>query len=42
MSLSEQSKEGHMIEKEKVVLKHQLKHQLKVKLEVHQLMIGNL
>ena len=42
MSLSEQGKEGHMIEKEKVVLKHQLKHQLEVELEVHPLMIGNL
>ena len=42
MSLSEQGKEGHMKEKEKVVLKHQLNHQLEVELEVHQLMIGNL
>ena len=33
---------SHGIEKERVVLKHQLKHQLEVKLEVHPLMIGNL
>ena len=42
MSLSEQDKEGHMKEKEKVVLKHQLKHQLEVKLEVHPLLIENI
>ena len=42
MSISKQDKEGHVKEKEKVVFKHQLKHQLEVKLEVHQLMIGNL
>ena len=42
MSLSKQDKEGHMIEKERVVLKHQLKHQLEVELEVHLLIIGNL
>ena len=42
MSLSEQGKEGHMIEKERVVLQHQLKHQLEVELEVHPLMVENL
>ena len=42
MNLSKQGKEGHMKEKEKVVLKHQLKHQPEVELEIHPLMIGNL
>ena len=42
MSLSEKGKEGHMIKKERVVLKHQLKQQLEVELEVHPLMIGKL
>ena len=37
-----QGQGGHVKEKEKVVLKHQLKHQLEVELEVHPLMIGNL
>ena len=37
MSLCEQDKEGHMIKRKRVVLKHQLE----VKLEVQPLVTGN-